>query len=96
MVTFYLISLSNSSCTVCLSSNMLKFLCPGPPKFAVVGAIPEVLLSPPRPILTLPDHFRSLFTKICSQVMSKDSNPAAICIDLDTKGTALFTLAHGF
>ena len=45
----------------------------------------------PNSCLSLPHHhFTTLFTIACSQVVPKDSNPVAICIDLSVEGTSLF------
>ena len=45
------------------------------------------------PTPSLPGHFTSLFTIVCSQAVLEDSNPTAICIDLDTRGIAAFDLS---
>lgn len=54
-------------------------------------AIPRLCPAlPPQPPQA---QFTSLFTIVCSQAVLEDSNPTAICIDLDTKGIAAFDLS---
>lgn len=84
MVTSCLILSSSHCCTSLFMRNTLKFMCLRPQSLLLREPFPNSCLSLPH------HHFTTLFTIACSQVVPKDSNPVAICIDLSVEGTSLF------
>lgn len=87
-----LVSLSSCSCTCLFKEQLPGIRVPQASKVCCWGShsqAPAFAL----PTIPLPGHFPSLFTIVCSQVLSKDSNSAAVCID--TKGTTPFYFSAG-
>lgn len=95
MVPSCLRSLSSRSCSCLFKQQHTEIHVPQATKICCWDShsqAPAFALPAP----SLPGHCTSLFTIACSQAVLKDSNPAAICINLDTKGIALFYLSTWF